>query len=98
MGRNQEVAATPGHYWEEAGGVRAEEVMALARTQVVEEMPVEVEMVLVRSLAEEEMPVELEMVLVRSLAEAGKASLAVGETETEEEEGTALAWAAQARE
>ena len=48
MARNQEVAVTPGHHWEEAGRLRAEEVMALARSPVVEEMPVEVKMVLVR--------------------------------------------------
>ena len=43
-----EARVTPGHHWEEAGRVRAEEVMALARSPVVEEMPVEVKMVLVR--------------------------------------------------
>lgn len=51
MGRSQEVVVTPGQHWEEAGVVQVEEVLALARSPVVEEMPVEVGMASVRSLA-----------------------------------------------
>jgi hypothetical protein len=97
MGQSEEVAVTPGQHWEEAGVVQ--EVVALARSPVVEEMlvalarsPVVEEMlvalVMVRSPVVEEMPVEVGMASVRSLAAVGTASPAVVATETEEE-GTA---------
>lgn len=86
MGRSQEVVVTPGQHWEEAGVVQVEEVLALARSPVVEEMLVA--LVMVRSPVVEEMPVEVGMASVRSLAAVGTASPAVVATETEEE-GTA---------
>lgn len=84
MGQSEEVAVTPGQHWEEAGVVQ--EVVALARSPVVEEMLVA--LVMVRSPVVEEMPVEVGMASVRSLAAVGTASPAVVATETEEE-GTA---------
>jgi hypothetical protein len=87
MGRSQEVVVTPGQHWEEAGVVQVEEVLALARSPVVEEMLVALVMALARSVVEE-MPVEVGMASVRSLAAVGTASPAVVATETEEE-GTA---------
>lgn len=75
---------TPGQHWEEAGVVQ--EVLALARSPVVEEMLVA--LVMVRSPVVEEMPVEVGTASVRSLAAVGTASPAVVATETEEE-GTA---------
>lgn len=87
MGRSQEVVVTPGQHWEEAGVVQVEEVLALARSPVVEEMLVALVMALARSVVEE-MPVEVGMASVRSLAAVGTVSPAVVATETEEE-GTA---------
>lgn len=87
MGQSEEVAVTPGQHWEEAGVVQVEEVLALARSPVVEEMLVALVMALARSVVEE-MPVEVGMASVRSLAAVGTASPAVVATETEEE-GTA---------
>lgn len=82
-----EPRVTPGHHWEEAGGVQAQEVMALARSTVVEEMPVEMEMASVRSLAE--VGKVSPALGATETEEEGRVLPALGVTETEEEEGTA---------